>query len=359
MSPFRGQNPPRNCVRETRPAVSAAGSPAYSRAERHHRTPIPRGPAPRQGCQRDSPKKARERGESHPRPPKTIVNPRFRVTAAHPSPGQRPGVAKAPEPRVLKERRVRTTGGRGPHPPRWGPPSERTGSRPTLPQGVAVGWVAKQGLGQAAADLANRGIMTPVAWVMAAPRAIPPHQRVKPRPDRSHAGSLLAQWRRLCPKGAAHPRPTRCPGVDITLKRAGSLPPQAYLALRRQTSPSADRLRLSRAGPPAQLNPARLPLGRSGPPPGLPAPLPGAAVARERPTAYTPPAGPDLPLGGAALFGGFGAPSHSPAHGQGGQAQTRRAGEEGSTSPAPRAGKPAGGVAARAADGAPPRPHLP
>ena len=91
MSPFRGQNPPRKCVRETRPAVSAAGSPAYSRAERHHRTPIPRGPAPRQGCQRDSPKKARERGESHPRPTNTIVNPRFRVTAAHPSPGQRPG----------------------------------------------------------------------------------------------------------------------------------------------------------------------------------------------------------------------------------------------------------------------------
>ena len=50
--------------------------------------------------------------------------------AAHTSPGQGPGEAKAPDPRVLKERRIPTRGARGPHPPRCGVPSERTGMLP-------------------------------------------------------------------------------------------------------------------------------------------------------------------------------------------------------------------------------------
>ncbi len=44
------------------------------------------------------------------------------VRAAHPSPGQRPGLAKALDSRALKERRILKRGKRRPHPPRCGVP---------------------------------------------------------------------------------------------------------------------------------------------------------------------------------------------------------------------------------------------
>ena len=80
--PFVVKIPTESC-RWTSRAAMPKGILACRRwgAPRHHRSLIPRGPAPRQGCQRGSPKKAHERGESLPRqrsaPTDTIVNSRF------------------------------------------------------------------------------------------------------------------------------------------------------------------------------------------------------------------------------------------------------------------------------------------